>query len=65
MQEKLKQPSVRIGSDQMMNFLLRSMGADMDPMMLAFLTRDKNSGISSSEYMKQLMLSKMGKPCYQ
>lgn len=61
LKRKLKaEPEARISSDQLMNFLLRSMGSSMDPMMLAFLTRDKNSGVSSSEFIKQLMLSNMG-----
>ena len=61
MQEKLKQgPTTRISKDALLRFMLQSMGGNMDPMMLNFMLRDKNSGVSSSEYMKQMMLSQMG-----
>jgi len=60
MQKKMNRPSTRISSEVIMNFMLQSMGSTMDPMMLAYLTRDKTSGISSSEYLKQMILSSLG-----
>lgn len=59
MQEKLKVgPTTRIGNSQMKDFLLRSMGANLDPMLLAYLTR--NEGVSGSDFMKQMILSSLG-----
>lgn len=59
MQKKLKVgPTVRVGSSQLKDFLLRSMGANLDPMLLAFLTR--NEGVSGSDFMKQMILSSLG-----
>lgn len=59
MQKKLKVgPTVRIGSSQLKDFLIRSMGANMDPMLLSFLTR--NEGVSGSDFIKQMILSSLG-----
>lgn len=57
--EKTKIPVARISSDDIKNLLLNQMGG-ANPMILALLSKDKDSTQTTSEYIKQVMLSAIG-----
>ena len=61
MQDAKKQPQVRFGTDEIIQYLIQGMGSNLDPTLLAYLLRDKSTGVSSSEYLKQMMLASLGK----
>jgi len=60
MQDAKKQPQVRFGTDEIIQYLIQGMGSNLDPTLLAYLLRDKSTGVSSSEYLKQMMLASLG-----